>query len=115
MPAPVPKPVVRWFTNEQGFITSDVKTNNSWASLNDTNFSTHLDENKHAYDPLEDVPEFAEAFRTANAHAEVYVKRWEGQMGRVHMYWKKKKEVLRESFKIDWKSPAELNPLTSYD
>lgn len=116
-PASRAKPVVRWFRNEQGFITSDVKTNDitSWTSSDGSKSGIHFDGGSEIHDPLEDAPEFATAFRDANDQAEAFTQRWTGQMGRVHLYWKKKKEVLRNKYKIDWKSPAELNPMTTYD
>ena len=95
---------------------SDVKTNDftSSTSSNDT-VSIRFDGSKEARDPLEDAPEFAAAFRDANAQADAATQRWKGQLGRVHLFWKKKKEVLRDKYRIDWKSPADLNPMTSYD
>jgi len=35
-------------------------------------------------------------------------------MGRCHIYWEKKKELLRRRG-IDWKTPAEMNPDTLFD
>jgi len=116
--APPPtKPVVHWFRNEQGLIRSDVKTNDvtSLSSPDGKQGGVHFDGDKEILDPLEEAPEFADAFRDANAQAESATRRWAGQMGRAHMFWKKKKEVLREKYQIDWKSPADLNPMTTYD
>ena len=117
-PSPVrAKPIVCWFTNEQGFIVSDVKTNDGthWSSPDGTQSGVHFDGSKEVHDPLENSPEFADAFRDAHAQADAATQRWAGQMGRVHLYWKKKKEVLLNKYRIDWRSPADLNPMNRYD
>ncbi|GEM_PF-965566 len=38
-----------------------------------------------------------------------------GYKGYCHRYWSAKKRILRETYHIDWKSPAELNPGVCYD
>jgi len=35
--------------------------------------------------------------------------------GTCHRRWERKKELLKEMYDIDWKSPAELNPHVLYD
>jgi hypothetical protein len=107
---PPAKPVVHWSRNEQGLITSGVQTNDFQSST-----SPDGAQYKEVLDTLEDAPEFAEAFRDANNRADFSTKHLARQMGRAHMFWKKKKEVLRERYQIDWKSPEELNPMTTYD
>jgi hypothetical protein len=114
--SPPPTSNVRWFTNAQGFIVSDVKTNDFFSSTSTNGtLSIRFDGSKQVRDPLEDAPEFAAAFRDANAQADAATQRWKGQLGRIHSFWEKKKEVLRDNYRIDWKSPADLNPMTSYD
>lgn len=36
-------------------------------------------------------------------------------LGWCHMYWGIKKEILKNDYNIEWKSPAELNPNIMYD
>ena len=38
-----------------------------------------------------------------------------GYLGYCHMYWTTKKEILKDRYGIDWKSPAELNPHVMFD
>ena len=35
--------------------------------------------------------------------------------GVCHTFWNKKKQILREEYGIDWRSPQDLNPDTLYD
>jgi len=109
--------VVRWFRNDQGLVTSGVQANEFKFSIttNGSEVSIGFSGSKEVLDPLEGASEFANAFRDANAQADAATQGWAGQLGRVHLYWKKKKEVLHDKYQIDWKSPAELNPMTRYD
>ena len=68
-------------------------------------------------DPLEKDPRYQKAFKDAAIKAEQELKRRriEPQLGYCHIYWETKKRILRRDYKIDWKTPAELNPWTSYD
>ena len=36
-------------------------------------------------------------------------------MGFCHIYWRRKKQLLKELYDIDWKTPAELNPHIKFD
>lgn len=36
-------------------------------------------------------------------------------LGFCHIYWHRKKQLLKELYNIDWKSPAELNPGIIFD
>ena len=36
-------------------------------------------------------------------------------MGFCHIYWSRKKMLLKDIYNIDWKTPAELNPGTKFD
>ena len=42
---------------------------------------------------------------------------FEGQtgLGLCHIKWLRKKQLLKEMYNIDWKSPAELNPWINFD
>ena len=35
--------------------------------------------------------------------------------GKCHAVWDRKKQLLKEMYDIDWKSPAELNPHIDFD
>ena len=37
------------------------------------------------------------------------------EMGACHMFWGLKKEILKNDYNIDWRTPAERNPLACYD
>lgn len=37
------------------------------------------------------------------------------QMGYCHFFWEKKKKILKDKYSIEWRSPSELNPETSFD
>ena len=67
-------------------------------------------------DPLEEDPRYKEIFRKAEEETERSLTRRgiEPQLGYVHAYWDTKKKILRR-YGIDWKTPAELNPFTSFD
>ena len=39
----------------------------------------------------------------------------EGRRGFCFLYWGIKKEILKEDYGIDWKTPKELNPLVFFD
>lgn len=36
-------------------------------------------------------------------------------MGFCHTYWYRKKQILKEEYGIDWKSPADMNPMMCFD
>lgn len=36
-------------------------------------------------------------------------------LGSCHIYWSKKKRILKEKYGIDWNSPSELNPHICFD
>ena len=36
-------------------------------------------------------------------------------MGLCHLIWARKKQLLKEMYNIDWKTPAELNPGIHFD
>jgi hypothetical protein len=38
-----------------------------------------------------------------------------GKMGACHIYWRLKKEILKERYNIDWKSPADCHPEIIFD
>jgi hypothetical protein len=66
------------------------------------------------YDPISDDPTFAWAIKEAGLRASEEV----GQpyeMGTCHLIWRRKKQILKEEFGIDWYSPREMNPRVIFD
>ena len=66
------------------------------------------------YDPINDDPAFAWAIKEAQQRAEEEL----GppvEMGSCHRRWRRKKEILKEEFGIDWFTPSEMNPRARFD
>jgi hypothetical protein len=66
------------------------------------------------YDPINDDPVYAWAIKEAGQLAreemgEPY------KMGDCHVFWRRKKEILREKFDITWYSPRDMNPRVKFD
>mgnify|MGYP006288768435 FL=1 len=66
------------------------------------------------YDPINDDPVYAWAIQEAAQMAreemgEPY------KMGDCHVFWRRKKEILREKFDIIWYSPRDMNPRVKFD
>lgn len=66
------------------------------------------------YDPLEDFPAFQQIMRGIDKEIRAEIGNG-GYMGYCHLYWMVKKRILNERYKIEWRSPAELNPNILYD
>lgn len=66
------------------------------------------------YDEVEDTLRFMEV----NAEVEAKIKRQDGGrrfMGYCHLFWMKKKSILKEEYGIDWRTPSEMNPYVMFD
>ena len=37
------------------------------------------------------------------------------QIGYCHLFWEKKRKILKDRYGIEWRSPSELNPETDFD
>ncbi|MBK9410120.1 MAG: hypothetical protein IPN47_19150 [Gemmatimonadetes bacterium] len=70
------------------------------------------------HDPVEQSP----AYLAVVHHAEELA--WQeldrlgiprGSFGSCHAFWAAKQQVLHDRFGIEWKSPAEMNPLIIFD
>jgi hypothetical protein len=66
------------------------------------------------YDPINDDPICAWAIKEASQMAreemgEPY------KMGDCHLFWRRKKQILREKFDITWYSPRDMNPSVRFD
>ena len=89
-------------------VSEAIETKDGW-----TIRRTH--ESNEVRDPLEDMPEFKDEFEQARRFAAIRTRDSAGNLGHINVYWWEMKRFLRERHGIDWKTPAELNPNTSYD
>jgi hypothetical protein len=67
------------------------------------------------YDPIEDSPEYRAIEKELEKKLEAIFRGERRGRGFCHKYWKKKQEILRVDFGIEWRSPAQLNPRRKYD
>ncbi len=75
------------------------------------------DDFSEKYDPIEDDPSIKEKVVIAKKEAEKIL-RAQGEkirLGYCHKLWNLQKRILKEKYNIDWKTPAEMNPLVFYD
>ena len=66
------------------------------------------------YDPINDDPVYAWAIKEAGQRAK---EKMDGpyKMGDCHVFWRRKKQILREKFDITWYSPRDMNPSVRFD
>ncbi|GEM_PF-783492 len=69
------------------------------------------------YDPVEDDPRYADVFRQIDGEVKAALAGHprKGSMGFVHVIWETKKQILKNRYNIDWRTPAELNPQVLFD
>lgn len=69
------------------------------------------------YDPVEDDPRYADVFKKINDEVNEALTEHpkKGSMGFVHIIWEMKKQILKQKYGINWKTPAELNPQVMFD
>lgn len=69
------------------------------------------------YDPIEEDPRHAEVFTKIDDEVKEALADdpQRGSMGFVHLVWQTKKRILKYKYKIDWHTPAELNPQVMFD
>jgi hypothetical protein len=65
-------------------------------------------------DPIENDPKYKEIFTRVEMEVEQELGNFR-PIGYCHLFWSMKKQILKEKYGIDWKTPAELNPTTEYD
>lgn len=67
------------------------------------------DKRNYKYDPVEDTPKYKAI--EEELHAKI-LERMGGEMnrGNAYLYPVLKKEILKNEYGIDWKTPQELNP-----
>jgi hypothetical protein len=66
------------------------------------------------YDPINDDPVYAWAIKEADQMAEEEIGK-PYKMGSCHVFWRRKKQILREKFDITWYSPRDMNPTVRFD
>ena len=66
------------------------------------------------YDPISDDPVYAWAIKEAGQMAREEMGA-PYKMGDCHVFWRRKKEILREKFDITWYSPRDMNPRVKFD
>lgn len=68
-------------------------------------------------DPQEGDPQLRAIIKAAEKEAEESLRK-EGvgrHLGYCHRLWGRQKQILKEKYGIDWRSPAEMNPDIMYD
>lgn len=66
-------------------------------------------------DPVEQTQEYKEAMKNIDPILDKeFPEDAPPMMGTCHRYWARKKELLQK-FGIEWKTPAEMNPLIRFD
>lgn len=66
------------------------------------------------YDPVEDTEEFKRIADEVDKKVVEIVGPNLGD-GYCHLFWAEKKQILKEEYGIDWKSPAEMNMNITFD
>jgi hypothetical protein len=67
------------------------------------------------HDPQEDDPKLKNIFKLAEAEVERELADQPRQLGFCHVYWEKKKQILKNKYGIEWKTPGEMNPGIIFD
>ena len=77
--------------------------------------SSNIEEDK--IDSQELDPKLRKAFDSARTEAKARLEKTgaRDRIGSYCEYWQILKSVLKDKYEIDWQSPAELHPLTSFD
>ena len=66
------------------------------------------------YDPIEDTLRYMDVEIEVDARIEEEDKT-PRFLGYCHLFWMKKKRILKEEYDIEWRSPAEMNPNAMFD
>ncbi len=69
------------------------------------------------HDPVEDDPRYAEIFRSIDDEVKALLvdHPQRGGEGFVNIYWQTKKNLLKQKYNIDWRSPGEMNSHVLFD
>jgi len=67
------------------------------------------------FDPIENNPEIKLRVEQARIEAETNLIKIKDTLGFCHELWREQKRILKEKFKINWKTPDEMNPGWRFD
>ena len=67
------------------------------------------------HDPIELDPDLKQKIAEAEERALTILAHEPRRMGFCHLLWRTKKQILRDEYGIDWKTPAEMNPQVLFD
>jgi hypothetical protein len=68
------------------------------------------------HDPIEDDPVYHAVLEAADKEAREETDRnGSNKLGSVHGFWSRKKEILKEKYGVEWRTPAEMNPKRAFD
>lgn len=73
------------------------------------------------HDPIEDTVEYKRVIAEVNQEVNQEVDRFMEEhhnkvlLGACHIDWAAKKRILKDKHDIDWKTPAEMNPIVCFD
>lgn len=71
--------------------------------------------NELKHDPQEDDPKLKRIINTAEKEADAELHSQYSGMGYCHLLWGRQKEILKEKYGIDWRTPVEMNPSVMFD
>jgi len=66
-------------------------------------------------DPVERTAAYKAIIAAVNKEAEAEAAAYRARMGYCHVLWGAKQRILKEKYGIEWRTPAEMNPLTCFD
>ncbi|MFZ5807309.1 MAG: hypothetical protein ACOY3I_08910 [Verrucomicrobiota bacterium] len=74
-------------------------------------------QSKPKRDPIEEDPRYKTIIEKVDQDVEASLKKdnMYGEMGSCHIFWARKKKILKERYNLDWKSPSEMNPQVEFD
>jgi len=67
------------------------------------------------FDPIENDSEIKAIIEQARIEAEINLIKIKDTLGFCHELWREQKRILKEKFKINWKTPDEMNPGYLFD
>ena len=122
--------VFRWLQRNDSPAVREICAHTSLSRSVARRVLERFDENKHTeivglligqadntlyHDPIEDLPELADAFAAAETEIEAALKGKARGLGFCNTYWRVRKQILRDKYGIDWFSPRQMNPSVRFD
>jgi len=82
-----------------------------------TNFYYIENGSKIRRDAVELKPKYTKIFEKIDEQVEKELRghKLKGQRGFIHVFWDKKEEILKDQYKVIWRSPRVLNPGIKFD